>query len=40
MYQRRSVAEAPSSPTAARSLAAVQKWKANIATRTKVAQPS
>src|SRR5260370_15391276 len=40
MYQRRSVAEAPSSRTAARSLAAVQKWKAKTTARTRIAQPS
>ncbi len=35
MYQRRSVAEAPDSPTAARSRAPITKWKAQIARNTR-----
>ena len=40
MYQRRSVAEAPDSPTEARSRAAMTKWKAQIATNTRATQPA
>src|SRR5882762_4005765 len=34
MYQRRSVADTPVSPTAARSRAAIRKWNAQIRTKT------
>jgi hypothetical protein len=37
MYQRRRVADAPSSPTTVRSRVAILRWKAQIPSRTRVA---